>query len=241
MSANNPIELFVQHMLRHTVRLIRNATSIASGSGVASGIIVRFSRRLILLTAGHIFDRPGRWTMETSTVVDGKTLHLHLPDVQRLCSVEVRSGKDSDIDLAWAPLDCEAVKEQMRRDAAMRDRAVKLPVYIGPLDLIPERSEAYGFAAHNRVEMHGARHLYSQPSFEVGMAFKGYHAESGLYEFELSRLHQGHDYYSGASGAPIANAEGKIVSLLVSGDQDGGPRLWGVPLARFVPLLNLGS
>jgi hypothetical protein len=238
MPSNNPVELFVQHMLRYTVRLIRNAPSIARVSGAASGIIVRISRRLVLLTAGHIFDRPGTWTMETSTVVRGRTLNLQLPNVQRLCSIDLTSDKNSDIDLAWAPLDCEESKEQMRRDATMRGRDITLPIYTGPLELISKRSEAYGFAAQNRVELHGAHYLYSRPSFEVGMAFKRCRGENGLYQFALARPHQGHDYYSGASGAPIANEEGKIVSLIISGDAAGRARLWGIPLARYAPLLN---
>jgi hypothetical protein len=237
--SNNPMELFLQHMLRHTVRLIRNAASIGSDSGVASGIIAQISRRLILLTAGHIFDRAGTWTLETATVVGGRTLNLHLPNVQRLCSIELRSGEESDIDLAWAPLDCEEIKEQMRRDAEMQGRAINLPIYTGPLDLIPDAREDYGFVAQNRVELHPAHRLYSQPSYEVGMAFRGYRETDGLYEFALAGPHKGHAYYSGASGAPIANREGKIVSLLLSGHPTGGAILWGVPLARYAPLLNL--
>ena len=61
-------------------------------------------------------------------------------------------------------------------------------------------------------------------------------ADTGLYKFELARKHQGHSYYKGASGAPIADPEGRIISMLVCGDEDE-VFLYGVPLRKHAARL----
>jgi len=69
------IQAFRELMLKHTVRLIRNIHTFPKDSGVASGVILERDDGLLLLTAGHIFDRPGSWTLETSLSVGNTTLH----------------------------------------------------------------------------------------------------------------------------------------------------------------------
>jgi hypothetical protein len=178
--------------------------------------------------------------METSMVVDSTTLHLSLTEVNFLCEINLPSDRVTNVDLAWALLDVDKVRTQMRNDPAIEGRTLSLPIYTGPLDQVPEQNGYYGFAAPNRVELHGTGYMYSEASFEIGMVYRGCRTEDGLYEFELARTHQGQDFYSGASGAPIANEEGTIVSLLLSGDPARNV-MWGVPLARYSQVLNIDA
>jgi hypothetical protein len=67
---------------------------------------------------------------------------------------------------------------------------------------------------------------------EVGMSLRARDPLTGVLTFDLARKHQGHKYYRGASGAPIADSAGHIVALLLGGDSVSDV-LWGVELARF--------
>ena len=80
--------------------------------------------------------------------------------------------------------------------------------------------------------------LVAEGSFEIGMRYRSTRSKDDVYEFELDRPHQGHEYYYGASGSPIADETGQIVSLLLGGDPQEN-LLFGVPLARFNSVLGL--
>lgn len=113
-------------------------------------------------------------------------------------------------------------------------------MYRGSMRATPDRDHEYGYASWNRTEFHaGMGWLVAEPSFEVGMQFRGARPGSGLYEFELAQPHKGHPYYEGASGAPIADETGQIVSLLLAGEPDQN-LLLGVPLAQYAPVLGIG-
>jgi hypothetical protein len=70
---------------------------------------------------------------------------------------------------------------------------------------------------------------------ELNMRYVGIDPKNELYRFEPVNF-RGHDFYEGASGAPIADPTGLIVSMLVGGDKDGR-FLWGVPLATHATKL----
>jgi hypothetical protein len=113
---------------------------------------------------------------------------------------------------------------------------VELTVYQGPLDTIPEPDLPYGFAAWNNVEAHLARSTLRREScYELNLRYLGIDPKNHLYRFEPVTF-QGHEYYQGASGAPIADPTGLIVSMLVGGNKKGTV-LWGVPLATHAKKL----
>ena len=74
-------------------------------------------------------------------------------------------------------------------------------------------------------------------SYETCMAYTGSNPD-GRYVFKLARAHQGHEYYRGASGAPIVSPEGVIVSMVLGGCEKKN-EIYGLPLAKYTPLLNL--
>jgi hypothetical protein len=234
------IKAFIELMLKHTVRLIRNAHTFPKDSGVASGIILQRDEGLLLLTAGHIFDRPGSWTLDTGLIVGKTTLHAPIRDVELLASVDLATGAGGPVDLAWGWIDPADIHNELVRNPSLKGAKVELPVYRRSLGATPDQEHSYGYASWNRAEFHaGMGWLVTEPSFEVGMEFRGARPDSGVYEFELVRSHQGHSYYEGASGAPIADETGQIVSLLLAGEPNQN-LLLGVPLAEYASVLGLG-
>jgi len=191
------------------------------------------------LTAGHNLKKPGVWTLETNLVLADRTLHVPLKDIQFLAQIDLHDNELEDIDLAWARIPQEEIKEALSLLPKDQKHQVELPLYRGPLNEEPTRSSSYGFAAWNRTEFHpGISQLLSEASYEVYMCYAGTCTKDGLYEFRLARSHQGWKYYKGSSGAPIADEEGLIVAFVAGGDPDKD-LIYGVPLARYHSILDL--
>lgn len=82
-------------------------------------------------------------------------------------------------------------------------------------------NEAYSFAVVNNypefIINNGGFLLCPYHCYEVFMELEDQNENFNY--FKLSREFGGHEYYSGASGSPIADPSGRITSILVSGDE----------------------
>lgn len=233
MSEFDVDQMFVEHMLQYTVCLVRNPTTPEAEGGIGSGVLLQRPAGLVLMTAGHNFDRPGTWTLETNIEVGQRTLMLPIPNPQRLLRVDLETGESSDVDVAWARLD----PERLRGTPELKGRTLSLNVYQGPIDGVPSAEHDYGFASFSQVELDGNLNvLVREASWEVGMTYEGT-SETGLHEFRLAGPHKGHAYYEGASGAPIADETGQIVSILVSGVEESGI-VYGFPIHTVAELID---
>jgi hypothetical protein len=233
MTEFNPHQAFVEHMLRYTVRLVRNPTTPGAEGGIGSGVLLQRPAGLVLLTAGHNFDRPGAWTLETDIVVGRQTLMLPIPNPQRLLQVDLETGESSNVDVAWARLG----PRRLQGAPEPKGEPIALNVYLGPIDGVPSAEHDYGFATYSRVELHeSVSTLLRDPAWEVEMTYEGV-SQTGLHEFRLAGPHKGHDYYEGASGAPIADETGQIVSILVSGVEEENI-VYGFPIHTVAELID---
>lgn len=221
-------------LLRHTVVLVRT-----DAPGRGSGFVIPWNGGVRIVTARHVIEK-GEWAVEALDssrgtdapplterdvwnipLADRETLRLRLrPDPASLNAV-----KD---DIAWAWFDVD-------RDALAADPKAKswsVPQYSGPLDAVATDGEVYAFAAANRDEVHDvARAVVREVSWEAYMTLTALDA-NGLI-LGLARDHQGHAFYRGASGAPVADRTGTIVGVLV-GPGNGANELRAASLERFI-------
>lgn len=234
---------FIEHMLRHSVRLVRNATSVfdqPEATGVASGVILERPHAVVMLTAGHSFWTQGDWTLETNVVVEHETLSLRLPELQELARIDAVSGEAEMIDVAWCRIDLQRVSDVVIRIKPGPQPVLTFNTYRGPLDTEPDTDAAYGYAAWNRGWLDAnLRKFVLEPSFEIGMKYVG-RSDDNLLTFELARPHQGDEYYSGASGSAIAAEDGTVVSMLLRGDKSKN-LLYGLDLKKYAPLLDAAT
>jgi hypothetical protein len=229
-------QAFLDHMIALTVRVVQNAATFEKNGSIGSGVLLQRPAGIVLLTAGHNFDRPGAWTLECTVHVSGKTVTLPIPAPQRLLDIDLATGETRRLDVAWSWLDLEGYRRTLR-ELGLRQKA-QFTLYRGPIDGEPVADSPYGFASYSRVRLDAnLSQLDVAPAFEIEMEYRGMD-EHGLHEFALARPHQGDDYYCGASGAPIADETGRIVSILVSGLQAENV-LFGFPLSRIAPLIDL--
>ena len=231
-------------MLAHTQNLVQleEGTNGLTGEH-CSGLLAERSGRLFLLTAGHAL-RTGRWFMETTVTVesDHEVLTIPVQPVNFLRQFNLTKGRQLfDVDFAWAELDLKKIEAQVKADQKLKGKSLGLNYYKGPLNEAPVHGEAYGFAAWNRTVFNrDLGTLRRKASYEVGMEYSGTVDYKGLslYKFKLERDYVGHHYYKGASGAPIADPTGKVVSLVVVGDSDEGVIL-GLPLSTYASVVGL--
>ncbi len=138
------------------------------------------------------------------------------------------------------PFDVARLQQEFQKDARLKGHKLEFSFYRGPLDQTPAlNDEPYTFAAWNRALIipAGVTLVERSASYETCMAYTGSNPD-GRYVFKLARAHQGHEYYRGASGAPIVSPEGVIVSMVLGGCEKKN-EIYGLPLAKYTPLLNL--
>jgi hypothetical protein len=239
------MEEFMQQMLHITVNLVRVDRQM-NPCGLCSGVLIQRNGDVFVLSAYHGL-KNGRYCLETNLVLEGsgQTVLLPLNGVFHTERITLRPGtfeieKQEEIDFGWCKLDLDAAKRKMANDPLLVGKKIELPIYNGPAADNPEKDLPYGYAAWNRgliIEGY-ARFLERKLSYELALEFDGRDSTTSLYKFRLARAHQGKDYYEGASGAPIADPTGKIVSLLVGGI-GGTDFLVGLPLSNYISFVDL--
>ncbi|WP_223643769.1 trypsin-like peptidase domain-containing protein [Corallococcus sp. EGB] len=230
-------------LLQHTVVLIRTDEA-PEGEGVrGSGFVIPWEGGIRIVTARHVIEK-GHWAVEAGDPARGSDAPpltegelWNVPPAKRRTlllriQVDPRSLDAVGDDIAWANLDVD-------RDALANDpeaRFASLPIYTGPLDATPKTGEVYAFAAVNRDEHHvDAKAMLREVSWEAYMTLSALQASEVV--LALARKHQGHGYYRGASGAPIADRSGAIVGVLVgAGTQQN--ELRAASLERFISAMR---
>lgn len=230
---------FINHMLEYTLRLVRLDDVSKEPRGIASGFMIPVAGKLRVISAGHALGALGHWVVEATQASATETLCFTVMDI-RVADKLVRlpTGEQIDIDLAWGDLDPAVLSKQLAAGDSTHLMPINTPTYVGPVGDGPSQHEAYGFASWSRVCLIEDRAaLIREAAYEVYMEYAGRDSSTDLCIFKLSREHQGHDYYRGASGAPIADATGKIVSLVVGGSITESV-VYGAPLCEYSSILT---
>lgn len=240
-------EKLIKHLLTFCLNLVRfeDHTQPKEPCGRATGFLVSSGNRKFVLTAGHAARRDAVWHWETNVVLETerKVMCLPLGPFTVLSTISTRSrdkAKVTDIDFGWCGFDVARLQQEFQKDARLKGHKLEFPFYQGPLDSVPVlNDEPYTFAAWNRAIIipAGVTFLERSAAYETCMTYSGSNPD-GLYVFKLARRHQGHEYYGGASGAPIVGPDGVIVSMVLGGCEKKN-EIYGLPLAKYTPLLNL--
>lgn len=192
--------------------------------GRGSGLFAPLERGLTLLGCSHVLGS-GEWAVEIPSVTPPATserdvFERPMRDRKTLLHRVVLAGTVTELDFAFADL----------APLGAGEPPLAIDAYLGALKTTPNDELLYAFGAWNRDTLLPGRVLERSASYESHMRFLG-EDEHGCYRFGLNGLHQGHDFYRGASGAPIVDERGFVVALLAGGDVKESV-LRGVPLAR---------
>jgi len=246
LESRNMIELRTL-LLRLTCRLIRLDTYYRI-IGLASGFIAERASSAFLFSAGHALQK-GNWCLETdvSFLDTNETLLIPLNDVLWFKTVDLTTWDEANLEFAFARFHTDRLRQEaVKISDRLRGRPIEFTVYRGPLDEEPALGDKeYSYASwHSKKTMSYAQiapskhRLDRQAAGEFGMSYQGRTDDGTLYRFALADTHKGDDYYKGASGSPIVDCTGKVVSLLIGKDRLLADTLTGLPIKDYLPLLD---
>jgi hypothetical protein len=144
------------------------------------------------------------------------------------------NGPVRSADFAWAPFEPNVIAEKLKSFDGPK-QPIPFEYYRGPLDKLLTPGEICVLATRSRGKIEKLRLTYLHRDVCAQDLVLHSTNEKGHHVFKPVGGHQGHEFYRGASGAPIANGEGVIVSMLIGGD-DLGDEIYGQPLPLIAHL-----
>lgn len=196
---------FIELLLKVTFRICHwNQNGVLTSR--SSGFLYKKNETspILVITAGHGTPPDGSF-IETTHVHEDKTAAINAGKFH----VFHQSNK---IDYAYSELPLELIKKSLSKDMSFDFTVYKEPFVNAVKD------EAYGFAVRNNYEFVKMGKSIVAPTYlcyEVYLELEK--QDEHINYFKTARPIMEHEYYQGASGSPIADATGKICSILIGG------------------------
>jgi hypothetical protein len=211
---------------------LRAMTTEMQPASSASGTLVEFCGRQVLLTASHIVKEHREWVIEIRfDEHEGQTQTYAVAGFHVLKRISV--GTD-EIDFAFAILKDRVTP--MLQQLVERPRSAHVLQECERLTLVSDLREtpivgrSYGFSGQVTAPESGGFWIEGETQTEPHMVFD--RADETRYVFRLTHEHPGDRFYKGCSGAPICDADGTLVSVVLGGDPSTR-EIYGAPLARY--------
>ncbi len=199
-------------------------------TGSASGCLIDYRQRRILLTVQHAVGDMGNWTVEVKYKRGKGTLSYPLEAVNFLVSISLDDFGLKDIDFAYifVPNDFNSIFQEIWPNGQIISETPRKICRVS-FNSEPSGLDSYGFSGQVLTCLDGS-HLGGEHKVYRGLKFV--EANGDFYIFELPMRHPGHEYFLGCSGAPIIDSQGNAVALVCQGEVDKN-RIWGISLKKY--------
>lgn len=226
------LQALVELCLANTLALVR-----LDAPGRGCGIAIRSGKDVRLITARHVIGK-GEWAVEAASsrphVTEAELRFAPFGARTTLLvgvAPDLLALKRSTQDIAWS-LPLRGVSSEV-------EERWHLPIYEGPLTETFAEDEAYVVAAAVHDEHHvNAQAVRREVVYEAYLEFVG--IADGHSKLKLARPHRGDEGFFGVSGAPIMDAVGKVVGVLVGGAASENVLL-AASLAQFMAEMDESS
>lgn len=204
----------------------------------ASGFVFAKGEKRYLVTAGHVARKAGPWFWEYAMpqhrgcllVPAGPFIHYRAATIAD-GRMSILEGAVPPADFAWTSFDSENLRQRLAEFAGPKTE-LSVTCYQGPQDTVVVPGTTCVFAAYNRASLTQPYLLREATAQDLVLRSVN---QQGHHVFEPVGGHWGHEFYRGASGAPIVNEEGKVVSVLVGGDSIAN-EIYGQPFPEIAGL-----
>lgn len=209
---------------------LRKLNSHLMPVSMASGCLIEYEGKKILLTVQHATGDFGDWAAEIR-LDSQKGMEMHrLGAMNFLKMVSLTTLRSEDVDFAYTtvPVHINPVFQKVDQSGNILSeipRHICDPIFKSE----PDRNESFGFSGHilpSRLN----NFLLTDLAIYTELKYKG--VQEDYYVFELPFQHPGHKYFKGCSGAPIIDTKGKLVALVCSGDEDKN-LIYGISLRKY--------
>jgi hypothetical protein len=191
--------------------------------GVASGALIDYHAKRVLLTVSHATGDQARWAMQVGYVPGKGTQMYGLGPMNFLmkASITTPTAKPQDIDFAYVevPPDLQAFRQELNVPANTVQHEVPIIIHTPSLTELPTIAETYGFCGMvlpAREEHFGTTYMSGEIRVYSGLKFL--RTEEEYHYFSLPFPHPGREHFEGCSGAPVLSETGALVGLLCGGD-----------------------
>lgn len=236
MSQVDQLELYLS-----SVPLVRiGANSLPSSH--ASGCLVDYGGKRLLLTVAHATGDNQRWALQIrfdQTLKQTQLVDLGTMNFLTSGTLGVSHLKRIDFSYVQVPLSTVAFRQEIETPSNMikTERAIK--VHTPTLEESPDSADLYGFCGMvlpAQEEHFGTSYVSGEFRIYENLTFL--HRMGDKLVFKLPFGHPGHDQFEGCSGAPILNGAGVPIALVVGGCKETD-EIYGLSLATYKVAIDI--
>jgi hypothetical protein len=223
---------------------LKNLDGSAEPQGFASGCLIDYCGKRLLLSVEHATSQPGAWAIEMRFTPGKGTELYQVGAMNFLQQLSLTNFQRETIDLSYVIVqsDLTPVYQILNQNGTIE---TELPRRICGISFEekPDRRLKYGFSGHTRFsrEMHtlinpDLAFLFTVPKTQMDLRYEG--SEGHHLLFALPDAHPGHEHFKGCSGAPIIGEDGSIIGLVV-GPWQKAELIEGISLASFRSAIDI--
>lgn len=224
-----------------SVPLVRvDASSLPSG--YASGCLVDYGGKRLLLTVAHAIKNDQRLALQVRFDQTRKETQLYYLDAMNFLLEHTQSTtrlKVVDFSYVQVPSTMVAFKQNIEMPSDVIKMELPIKVHTPTLRELPNTTDRYGFCGMvlSELEEHFGT-TYSSGQLRIYEDLTFVRSEGDRLVFKLPFKHLGHDQFEGCSGAPILNGSGIPIALVVSGSQEAD-EIYGLSLAAYKVAIDI--
>lgn len=215
---------------------LRQLNELRQPIGFASGCLIDYYGKRIILSVAHATGNNGNWVIEIKSKEKVGTQVYQIGAMMFLTVSDINTGKIRDVDLSYAsvPTNLQPYYHDINEIGQIVNQVPREILNVN-FDIEPIKEKKYGFFGQSEFSTTNFNML-SQSKLVLDLQFVEF--EDDYYKFKLPIKHPGHKYFKGTSGAPILDTDGNIVSLVCKGD-DKEDIIYGIALKKYKSALDI--
>lgn len=214
---------------------LRQLDENLSPIGSASGCLIDYGGKRLILTVSHATGDNGNWAIETKFIPGKGTELYQIGSMNFLRQGDISTGQFNEIDFAYATVPDQLTSYYQEIEAGVVKVETARLVFQIDFDLVPNSSNKYGVSGQTHLSKANS---YLAGELSIALDLKYERLQEEYYIFRLPSQHPGHEYFKGCSGAPIIDDKGNVVALICSGNTEENT-IYGISLRKYKTPLNI--
>lgn len=214
---------------------LRQLDEMRTPINFASGCLIDYHGKRIVLTVAHATRNEGNWAIEVKATNVG-TQGYQIGAMMFLSIGDIANDTIKEIDFSYAsvPNDLQPIFYGLNEKGQIVNQIPREILELN-FDIEPSTEKKYGFFGQSNFSKENW-HMFSQSKLVLDLKYIG--MEDDYYKFKLPSKHPGHDHFRGTSGSPIIDTDGNVIALVCSGDETEAI-IYGIPLSKYKSVLDI--